>query len=552
MNNKLLRISMKRFLLMAILLVLSLGDLTHAQSPDNYPPDDTTVVIDRTNLPIVWIDVDGKMIERQERISARMKIIHNGKGRFNYADTIAHPGQTIDYEGPIALRYRGNSSYSMSDKKPYSFRTLSQPLEMGYDKKKVSILGMGKDNNWALLAPYADKSMIRDLLAFELARPWMEYTPQGRLCEVYLDGIYYGVYVLCEVVSKGKHRLNLDDPGHEGDALTGGYMMEVSANEGMYHISKYHPMNHSNGVVYTDSYILFQYKIPDYEDMTWDQINYINTRVDEMEDAFASPNFKDPEVGYRKYIDVESFIDYQLSMELGHNPDAYRLSAKFYKRRDSIDDRFKMAVWDMNLAYGNCRHNNGWRTDTWVSMGNSFMHSNGDYLIPFWWYKLSKDNNYVVQRKERWIAYRENNVRLDRVLATIDSLANEVTAFGAEERNAKAWPRWGEWVWPNYYVANSYQEEIDYIKDWITTRISWIDARYGYTPPPLPPPDPEYLKGDVNGDGQVNIADINVLVDIVLGGEYMDDVMARADVNEDREVNIADISALVDIILSSD
>ena len=542
---------MKRFWLMAILLVLSLGDLTHAQRPDNYPPDDKTVVIERTNLPIVWIDVDGKMIDREERISARMKVIYNGKGRFNFADTVAHPGQKIDYEGPIALRYRGNSSFAMSDKKPYSFRTLSQPLEMGYDKKKVSILGMGKDNNWALLAPYSDRSMIRDLLAFELARPWMEYTPQGRLCEVYLDGIYYGVYILCEVVSKGKHRLNLDDPGDEGDALTGGYMLEVAANDGMYHISNHHPVN-TNGVEYSDAYILFQYKIPDYEDMTRAQIAYINQRVDEMEDALASPNFKDPIVGYRKYIDVESFIDYQLSTELSHNPDGYRLSAKFYKRRDSIDERFKMVIWDMNLAFGNCRHNNGWRTDTWISQNNNYMYPNGDYLIPFWWYKFSKDSNYTSQRRKRWTEYREGNVRLDRVLATIDSLANEVTAFGAEERNSKAWPRWGVWLWPNYYVSNSYQEEIDYIKNWITERIEWIDERYGYEAPPLPPPDPVYYRGDVNGDQQVNIADINVLVDIIMGGEHPDDVLARADVNEDLEINIADISVIVDIILSSD
>ena len=50
----------------------------------------------------------------------------------------------------------------------------------------------------------------------------------------------------------------------------------------------------------------------------------------------------------------------------------------------------------------------------------------------------------------------------------------------------------------------------------------------------------------------MNIADINVLVDIILGGEYFDDVLARADVNEDREINIADISVLIDIIFSAD
>ena len=213
---------MKRLLLLAI-AVLTLAGTARANSWwDNYRPDNRNVRLTSTNLPIVWIDVNGNYIDRDERITARMKIIYNGAGSLNYADTVAHPGQTIDYEGYVALRYRGSSSFSMSDKKPYSFRPLDKPLEEGGEKKKVKILGMGKDNNWALLAPYADKSMLRDLLAFEVSRPWMEYTPQGRFCEMYLDGIYYGVYILTEVVSKGKHRVNLPDPGESGDPSESG------------------------------------------------------------------------------------------------------------------------------------------------------------------------------------------------------------------------------------------------------------------------------------------------------------------------------------------
>ena len=209
----------------------------------NYPPDNEEVTLTSTNLPIVWLDVDGQYIDRYERITAQMKIIHNGDGQLNYADTIAHPGQTIDYEGYVALRYRGSSSFSASDKKPYSFRPLDKPLEEGGTKKKVNILGMGKDNDWALLAPYADKSMMRDLLAFEVSRPWMEYTPQGRYCELFLDGTYYGVYILTETVSKGKHRINLSDPGLTGDSITGGYIMEVNRTAGeVTYTSKYHPV----------------------------------------------------------------------------------------------------------------------------------------------------------------------------------------------------------------------------------------------------------------------------------------------------------------------
>ena len=246
---------------------------------ENYPPDNKRVSLTSTNLPIVWIEVDGQYIDRDERITARMKVIHNGDGLLNYADTVIHPGQHIDYEGYIALRYRGNSSFSISDKKPYSFRPLDKPLEDGGEKQKVKILGMGKDNNWALLAPYADKSMIRDMLAFEISRPWMEYVPQGRYCEMYLDGVYYGVYILTEVVSKGKHRLNLSDPGETDDELTGGYIMEVDRNDEKVYTSKRHPVD-STGKQYTSKYIRFQYKSPEYEDMTTSQIAYIKSRID--------------------------------------------------------------------------------------------------------------------------------------------------------------------------------------------------------------------------------------------------------------------------------
>ncbi len=238
-----------------------------AQRYDNYQPENPRVSFTQTNLPIVFINVDGNMIQRYDRITARMKIIDNGAGQINYADTTAFPDQHVDYEGYIALRYRGNTSFSSSDKKPYSFRTLDAPLEDNGKKVKVSIMGMGKDNNWAMLAPFADKSLIRDALAFHLAKPWMDYAPDTRFCELVLDGIYYGVYVMTEVVSKGKKRLNLDDPGQEGDELTGGYLLEVDRTDEVTHTSKYHPVSNS-GRKYTSKYINFQYKEPEYEEMT--------------------------------------------------------------------------------------------------------------------------------------------------------------------------------------------------------------------------------------------------------------------------------------------
>ena len=111
-----------------VMAVFAMTGTAHAWSWWNYPPDDENVQVNSTNLPIVWLDVDGQIIDRYERITGRMKIIHNGEGQLNYADTVAHPGQHIDYEGYVAVRYRGSSSFNSSDKKPYSFRPLDKPL----------------------------------------------------------------------------------------------------------------------------------------------------------------------------------------------------------------------------------------------------------------------------------------------------------------------------------------------------------------------------------------------------------------------------------------
>ena len=533
---------MKKLLLLVVAVLTLVGTARANSWWDNYRPDNRNVRLTSTNLPIVWIDVDGNYIDRDERITARMKIIHNGDGSLNYADTVAHPGQTIDYQGYVALRYRGSSSFSMSDKKPYSFRPLDMPLEEGGKKKKVNILGMGKDNDWALLAPYADKSMLRDLLAFEVSRPWMEYTPQGRYCELFLDGTYYGVYILTEVVSKGKHRINLPDPGEAGDSITGGYILEVNRTDGeVTYRSRYSPVS-SSGFRYSNQYINIQYKSPDYEDMTDEQVSYINGRIDDMETALW--NYRPTgSTAYREYLDMQNFVDYQIAMELGHNVDGYRLSGKFFKRRDSEDPRFKMVVWDNNLSYGNADYYQGWRTDTWIYKNNNTLNSAGDtQLIPFWWYKLNTDPEFTAALKARWAQYRRSNLREDRIMATVDSLAGVLTSHGAEQRNSQAWPRWGEYVWPNYYVADDYADEVDWLKQWLHERIAWMDEQYGYDPN-------AWLRGDVDGDGSVAISDVTVLIDYLLGGDDSGIDINAADCDQDGNVTISDVTALIDYLL---
>ena len=105
------------------------------------------------------------------------------------------------------------------------------------------------------------------------------------------------------------------------------------------------------------------------------------------------------------------------------------------------------------------------------------------YLVPFWWYRLNSDEDYRTALCARWAQMRGGNLSEERVMAAIDSLATVLTCHGAESRNSQAWPRWGQRVWPNYYIAKDFNDEVSYIKRWLHDRIAWMDKELDYRPP---------------------------------------------------------------------
>ncbi|MBT7727026.1 MAG: hypothetical protein HN702_06515, partial [Flavobacteriales bacterium] len=333
-----------------------------------------------------------------------------------------------------------------------------------------SILGMPVENDWILYAPYSDKSLMRNFLTFDLGRKMGNYSPRTVYCELVINGDYKGIYILMEKIKRDNDRVDiakLDADDLAGDSLTGGYIIKVdkyTGTGGTDWLSDF--SNIGGGPLY------IQYHYPEGSAMLPQQLDYIEQFVDSFEYALSGPNFTDSLIGYSKYIDVNSFIDFYIVNELAKDIDAYRLSSYLYKDRDDNGGKLTMGpLWDFNLAYGNADYCSGGIPIGWEV--NSGCGGNN----PFWFERLLDDTTYQNKLKCRWEYLRERSFHQDSIFNFIDSISLYLN--DAQQRNFQRWNILGIYVWPNYYVGNTYQDELTFFKTWIGDRLVWIDNNLG-------------------------------------------------------------------------
>jgi CotH kinase protein/Secretion system C-terminal sorting domain len=440
-----------------------------------------------------------------------MGIINNAPGlRNNITDAFNN------YSGKIGIEIRGSSSQSFP-KKQYSIE-LRNSVGAGID---ASLLGLPAKDDWILFAPYNDKTLMRDAVAYRFGRALGRYASRVKYCEVVLNGQYQGIYVLFEKIKRDKNRVDINklDPTEiSGDNLTGGYIIKVDKSTGSGGDgwnSSIPPTNRSDNQT-----IFFQYDYPKSTDIVTQQKAYIKKYVDDFEAALAGPNFKDNSVGYAKYIDTDSFVDFFIMNEVSKNADGYRLSTYLHKKKDSDGGRVFMGpIWDFNLGFGNVDYCTQGNPEGFVYNFNQVCP--GDYwLIPFWWDRLLEDQAFKNRLGTRWAVLRSDILKTSNVLRYIDSVAT-VLKVESQQRNFQKWPVLGEYVWPNYYVGQTYQQEIDWLKNWVSERLAWLDQNMPvaitaiepslFTASIYPNPTRKNLLADINAntDGLLRIEMIN-------------------------------------------
>ena len=405
-----------------------------------------------TNLPTVSIHTEAGT-DPQDKVTEMPSFL-----------TITYDGGTRIQEYPITARQRGNGSLTFP-KKPW--RIKFNDGKSHHMLRGSSMESPAKAKKWTLVNNYGDKTLMRNCLAFETSRRLeMIYTPWCQPVDVIMNGEYRGCYQLSDQVTVGKNRVpitEMESWDNELPELSGGYLIEVDAYANQE--SSWFTSNRGNPVTI---------KHPGDDDITTQQSNYIKGYFNLMESALFANNYADPVNGYRKYLDVESFLRHFIIGEFSGNMDTYWSTYMF---KDREENQFHVApCWDFDLAFDNDRRIypvNG-RTD-WAYKGGSAAGNMKSFVS-----RLLSDNNADKMLKKLWRDYRkEGCLDTETLIAYVDSMAEEIKA--SAKLNFIRWPILDKIVQSNIAAYGTYDAEVDVLRNYIPERIAWIDHFLGYT-----------------------------------------------------------------------
>ena len=463
------------------------------------------------NLPSIYVTTSISLDQllapentRKTDKSAKLFIVDKD-GNIEYADSDSTYGQ---------IKVRGNSTDDYD----------KQPFQIKLDKKH-NLFGMGEAKTWILLANYLDQSLIRNSVMYKIGELLGMDTCQFRSVDLYLNGEYYGVYMLCEKVQIHPQRVDIYDLEAETELLnpdnygftqrktkgtlidetiiteyqyvkymenpadiSGGYLVELDNN---YYKGEKCYFKTSNG----NAYVI---KSPEYASQ--EQVEYIARVFAEMEEAIYSPTGKNSKgLHYSQYADVESLAYAYIMQELGRNWDSGSSSMYFYKDRD-VNGKFtkivKGPLWDCDNTLGNMLKGDANNPEGYWAKNRKL------------WVGLTQHEyfNYIVAKE--FLRVCPEIIKMTEENGYISQLVRELGSSVAMERlrwgtgDYSKWPFYSYRLYPQgvHYdswqgwkmtfnfneiysdgVDNTDQTAIGYLKDHINKRANWLLEEYAYS-----------------------------------------------------------------------
>ena len=467
------------------------------------------------DLPIVFIDTKGECLDQNvtEKIPATMKVLDGA------TNNVADSAKGTRYD--IGIKVRGQSSAKFP-KPGYSIEVRDEKGE-GMD---VSLFGLPPADDWVLHGPYVDKSMMRNALAHWLFRQAGHYSPRTRHFDLYINGVYRGVYVLIEKIKRGKYRVNvskLKETDISGDDVTGGYIWafdKTGTNTGG---MGFDDVNTEGFSTADGLNVIMHY--PKKEKLQQQQQAYLKKYLEDLENLFKNGGNGS---GYENYVDMTSALDYVLHEEVTNNSDSYWCSFFLHKPKDSKGGKVTLGpAWDFNLAMSNgggigSTSTDGWQIENPQKQGQGgMMMMGGGLKAPNWLIGMWKDSLYQSELKKRWAELRSGVWHTKTMDAYLDSMKVYITK--AADRNFKRWPNlgqgsgqgdpdpepmkycsnqnqggqnqnpWGMWgggmgggLAMGGNNANTWDGEFEHLRKKMKERMLWMDRQLGFTEPAQP------------------------------------------------------------------
>ncbi len=422
------------------------SDGTTSKSMAITPTEDTTIYAHFMKkgygLPTVFINtVTGKDVTSKKDYIACTISINDTEGDHNLIEATAQ------------IRGRGNSTWTKFPKKPYKFKLdVSQNL-----------FGFGKAKDWVLLADYIDNSLLRNCLAYKIAGEFseLEASPDCQSVEVYLNGEYRGVYLLCEQIEIDDDRVDITEIP---DSVDTGYLIEMDqwaldgASTDIY-VSV--PDSLRSNRAYT-------IKAPDELEITDAHKEYIRAYIKSCIDALYADDY----AKVCELIDVKSFAQAYIVYELTKNPDVDYSS--FYMYKDAGGVMRCGPVWDFDMSLGNAEHK---------SYGKTYYQDPSSSNLEFY----ARDKNPWFKGLLRFDDFKALvATELAEYAPKIEKMIDDVTTYAlskseAYKQNFEKWDVIGvnTWTNPTYIVEiDTWEEHVAYCKAYLEKSLTALKENY--------------------------------------------------------------------------
>lgn len=376
-------------------------------------------------FPAIHIDTEGSapIVSKEEYLNCYITVSNTAEG---YA-----------MEGALGqVRGRGNTSFQV-DKCSYKIK---------FDER-TDLFGMGDARDWALISNHFDLSIVRNYIAYAVASKFetQRFASKNRFIDLYVNGEYRGVYLVCEQVEVQENRVNITEGSTEVDT---GYLIELDSraeDRGFYVFGKFHAIKTPN---------------PNKGELSAEQTTYIFKYVSKAHSTILKKSWSE----VCELVDVESFAEAYIIYELFKCVDVG--FASFYMYKEAGGKLTAGPVWDFDRSMGNVENKGDSRYyDTlWARKDNMwflglFMHEEFEMLVRE---KLEKYLPTVRQTLEACYIYLE---------------AHEESF----NRNFERWDILGGYVYPNPSELNrlqTWREHLDWLKVYIENSLNFMVKSY--------------------------------------------------------------------------